>query len=74
MTVKHIINIQKVCIENQRYITIVNPKNIVPKRITKVRNEVPGNIKDTSSVISKCPSSLQNPESKVMQTQKQSPL
>ena len=56
------------------YITTVNPRNIVPKRITKVRNEVPGNIKDTSSVISKFPSSLQNPESMVMQTQKQSPL
>ena len=50
MTVKHILNIQELCIENkinQRYITIVNPKYFVPKHLTKVQNKVLGIIKDT---------------------------
>ena len=49
MTVKHSLNIQEVSIinRNQRSITIVNPKDIVPKHFTKVHNEVLDIIKDT---------------------------
>ena len=51
MTVKHSLNIQEVSIkvENQRSITIANPRDIVPKPSTKVHNEVLGCIIDKES-------------------------
>ena len=67
MTVKQILNIQEVSIENRKskVLTIVNPKYIISKISLKVHSQVLGSIKDTFSVNGKTPK-LENPNLKTM--------